>query len=31
MDNNEMIDFEVLADLMADYFQADHQELQDQD
>lgn len=31
MDNNEMIDLEVLADLMADYFQADHQELQDQD
>jgi hypothetical protein len=31
MDDNEMIDFEVLADLMADYFQADHQERQDQD
>ena len=28
MNYNNQIDFEVMADLMADYFEADHQERQ---
>ncbi len=29
MDYNNLIDFEVMADLMADYFKIDHQDRQE--
>lgn len=29
MDYNDLIDFEVMADLMADYFNIDHQDRQE--
>jgi hypothetical protein len=29
MDYNNLVDFEVMADLMADYLEADHQDRQE--